>query len=445
MKPNHQRDITQGSLVSNIAGLARPIVASLTLFSFPNIYDTIWLGQLGRDAQAVAGLTMSVRFVMISVLIGLSIGGGAVVSRYVGAKEQDKANLAALQAVVLMIAASSSLGIVGLIFARPLLALVGADSTTLPLALRYSRIIFAGLITLEMVPSVGAMLNAAGAPQVMLGMTLLSAGTLLVGEPLLVKWMGIEGAALALVGSNGIGMLWGLGVLVAGRASVRLDLRNLRLDFPMMGRILRVTLPAILQRGTPHLAAAYLTRLVSAYGAPTLAAWVVAKRIADFALIPVMGLTRVASPMVGQNLGAAQPERAARSVSIIARAVMLVAGGVFGALILLAPQVMALFSRDVETIFIGTHIVRMLSVGYVGVALNFVFESAQAGAGDTLSPMTINLIAVWIIQVPLAYLLSRTVGLGVNGIWIALILGWALQAMLMGLRFRQGHWKLKRI
>jgi putative MATE family efflux protein len=445
MKPNMQRDVTQGSLASNIAGLAWPIIVSQTLFSFPNLYDTFWLGQISRDAQAVAGLTMSVRFVMISVLIGLSIGSGAVVARYVGAKEQDKANLAALQAVILMLTASGGLGIVGIIFARPLLTLVGADGATLPLALRYFRIIFAGLITLEMVPSIGAMLNAAGAPQVMLGMTLLSAGTLLVGEPLLVKWMGIEGAALALVGSNGIGMLWGLGVLVAGRASVRLDLRHFRLDFPMMGRILRVTLPGILQRGTPHLAAAYLTRLISAYGAPTLAAWVVAKRAADFALIPVMGLTRVASPMVGQNLGAAQPERAARSVGIIARAVMLIAGGIFGALILFAPQVMALFSRDAETISIGTHIVRMLSIGYVGVALNFVFESAQGGAGDTLSPMTINLIAVWIIQVPLAYLLSQMLGLGANGIWIALILGWGLQATLMGFRFRQGRWKLKRI
>jgi putative MATE family efflux protein len=445
MKSNQQRDITQGSLVSNIAGLAWPIVVSLMLFSFPNIYDTVWLGQLSREAQAAAGLTMSVRFPMISVLIGLSIGGGAVVSRYVGAKEQDKANLAVLQAVILMITASGGLGLVGLVFARPLLTLVGADSATLPLALRYSRIIFAGLLTLEMVPGVGTMLWSAGAPQVMLGMTLLSAGTLLIGEPLLVRWIGIEGAALALVGSNGIGMLWGLGVLVAGRASVRLDLRNFRLDFPMMGRILRISLPAILQRGTPHLAAAYLTRLVSAYGAPTLAAWVIAKRVADFALIPGMGLSRVAPATVGQNLGAAQPERAARSVSIIARAVMLVAGCLFGLLILFAPQAMMLFSQDAETISIGAHILRMLSVGYLGVALNYVFEFAQVGAGDTFSPMAINLIAVWIIQVPLAYLLSRTVGLGANGIWIALILGWALQVILMSLRFRQGRWKLKQI
>jgi putative MATE family efflux protein len=422
-----------------------PITIGQMLFMLPNVYDTIWLGQLGPGAQAAAGLTMSVRITMVSVLMALSLGSGAVVSRYIGAKDQDRADRAVLQAVILMVAASGSLGIVGLIFARPLLTLAGADPVMLPLAVRYARIIFAGLIAMEMVPSVGSMLNAAGAPQVMLGMTLLSTGTLLVVEPLLVRWMGLEGAALALIGSNTVGMLWGLALLVAGRAPVRLNLRGLRLDFPMMGRILRVALPAVLQRGTPNLAMSLLTRLVSSYGAPTLAAWVIVRRVFSFALIPSMGLSRAAPAMVGQNLGAAQPERAARSVSLIARAAALVGGCILGLLVLFAPGVMALFSHDSQTISVGVHVIRVLSVGYLGLALNYLFDLAQAGAGDTLSPMIINLIALWMVQVPLAYLLSRPLGLRSDGIWLALVLSWILQATLMGLRFRQGRWKMKQI
>jgi putative MATE family efflux protein len=445
MKLDHQRDITQGSLARNIWDLTWPITISQMFFLFPNIYDTIWLGQLGPDAQAAAGLTMSVRFTMISLLMALSLGSGAVVSRFVGAKDQDKANLAALQAVILMLVASGSLGILGMFFVQPLMVLAGADAVTLPLAVRYARIIFAGLIAMEMVPSVGFMLTAAGAPQVMLGMTALSTGTLLVAEPLLVNWMGLEGAALALIGSNAVGMLWGLAILVAGRAPVRLDVRNLRLDFPMIGRILHVSLPAVLQRGAPNLAMSLLTRLVSWYGAPTLAAWVVVSRIFGFALIPSMGLSSAVPAMVGQNLGAMQPERAARSVSLIARAVTLVSGGIIGLLVLLAPQVMVLFSRDAETISIGVHVIRALSIGYLGFMVNAVFDAAQAGAGDTLSPMIINLIASWLIQVPLAYLLSRSAGLKADGIWLALALGWILQATLMGLRFRQGRWKVQKV
>ena len=445
MKLGHQRDITQGSLARNIWDLTWPITISQMFFMLPNIYDTIWLGQLGPDAQAAAGLTMSVRFTMISLLMALSLGSGAVVSRFVGAKDQDKANLAALQAVILMLVASGSLGILGMIFVQPLMVLAGADAVTLPLAVRYARIIFAGLIAMEMVPSVGSMLNAAGAPQVMLGMTAFSTGTLLVAEPLLVNWMGLEGAALALIGSNAVGMFLGLAILVAGRASVRLDVRNLRLDFPMMGRILHVSLPAVLQRGAPNLAMSLLTRLVSWYGAPTLAAWVVVNRIFNFALIPSMGLSRAVPAMVGQNLGAMQPERAARSVSLIARAATLVSGGIIGLLVLLAPQVMVLFSRDAETISIGVHVIRALSIGYLGLMVNVVFDAAQAGAGDTLSPMIINLVTSWLIQVPLAYLLSRSAGLKADGIWLALAVGWILQAVLMGLRFRQGRWKVQKV
>jgi len=445
MKPSYQRDITQGSLARNIWDLTWPIIISQTLFMFPGLYDATWLGQLGPDAQAAAGLTMSVRFTMISVLMALGLGSGAVVSRCVGAKDQDEANLAVLQAVILMVVASGSLGLVGMIFARPLLVLAGADTATLPLAVRYARIIFAGLIAMEMIPSIGFMINAAGAPKVMLGMTLFSTGTLLVAEPLLVNWMGLEGAALALVGSNGIGMLWGFAMLVTGRAVVRLDLRNLRLDFPMMKRILRIALPAILQRGTPNLAMSYLTRLVSSYGAPTLAAWVIVKRISGFTLIPGMGLSSTTRAMVGQNLGVAQTERAARSVSLIARAATLIGGTILGLLVLFAPQVMGLFSHDTETISIGVHVTRTLSIGCLGLTLNFVFDAAQAGAGDTLSPMIINLISLWLIQVPLAYLLSRSVGLRADGVWLAMDLGWILQATLMGLRFRQGRWKLKQV
>ena len=445
MKPGRQRDITRGSLAHNIWSLTWPITISQALFLLPGVYDALWLGQLGPDAQAAAVLTMSVRFVMISVLMALCRASGAVVARYVGAKDQDRANLAVLQAIILMIIAAGSLGLVGMAFARPLLTLAGADAATLPPALRYARIIFAGLIAMEMVPSVGFMTNAAGAPSVLLHMTLLSTGALLVAEPLLVGWMGLEGAALALIGSNGLGMVWGLAVLVAGRAPVRLDLRNLRLDLPMLARILRIALPAVVQRGTPHLAMSLLTRLISSYGAPTLAAWMIARRTFAFTLIPSLGVSGATPAMVGQNLGAAQPERAARSVTLIARAVLLVSGCVLGLLAFFAPQVIVLFSRDAGTIAIGTHAIRLLSVGQFCFMLSCVLESAQAGAGDTSSPMVINLIALFLIQVPLAYLLSRPAGLGVSGIWLALVLGWASQAALMLLRFRQGRWKLKRI
>lgn len=437
--------MTQGNLVHNIWHLSWPILLSQTLFMVPDLYDGIWLGRIGSEAQAAAGLASSARFAMISVLMALSVASGAVVARYVGAKDRDRANLAVLQGSVLMLVSSGGLGIIGVVFAEPLMRLAGADADLLPLAVRYARILFAGLIAMEMVPSVSGMLNAAGAPGVGLTMRLWATVTMLVGEPLLVRWLGLEGAALALIGSNAVGMFWGLGVLLRGRAPVRIDVHNLRLDFQMMKRILRIALPAVLQRGTPNLAMSLLTRLVSSYGATTLAAWTIVQRVGRFAQTPSMGLAFVTPAMVGQNLGAGQPQRAERAVSLIARLTLAVMVVVLGGLILFAPQVMTLFSDDAASVSAGVQILRLLSLGYLAFAVNGVYDGAQTGAGDTASPMMINLVALWLIQVPLAYLFARAFGFGANGIWVALVIGWFAQAALMVWRYRQGRWKLSQI
>jgi len=289
------------------------------------------------------------------------------------------------------------------------------------------------------------MLSAAGAPEVLLAMTLWSSGTLLVIEPLFTRWWGIDGAALALVGSNAAGMLWGLGVLVSGRGPVRLDLRRLCLDRPMVGRILRVALPAVVQRGTPNVANTLLTRMVAASGASTLAAWIVVRRIYQFATIPSMGLSRVTPAMVGQNLGAGNPDRAERAVRAVARAALATGVGMLALLVLLAVPILSLFSDDAATIAGGARLTRMLSLGYLAFSLGSVYDMAQAGAGDTVPPMVINLFALWAVQVPLAYVMSRGFGMEADGIWVALVLGYGVQLALMWLRFQQGRWRDKRI
>jgi len=407
------RDLTQGSLPQHLWQLSWPITISQALFMIPSLYDAIWLGQLGRDAQAAAGLAQSVRFAMISVLMGLSAGG--------------------------------TLGLIGFVFAGPLLTLAGADPDILPIAVRYARILFAGLVAMELVPSMGFMISSAGAPEVLLRMMLISTGALIISEPLLSRWMGIEGAALALVGSNAAGMLFGFAILLSGRAPIRLSLRRARLDLDTMGQIVRVAAPSVLQRGTPNLAMSLFTRLASAYGPSSLAAWVIVRRVFDFSMIPGMGLSRSAPALVGQNLGAAQPDRAERSVRLIAQFAGALSVIVLTLLALFAPRVMSLFTADPHTAQVGVRAIRILSIGYLAMAVNYVYDAAQAGAGDTLSPMVINLLSLWLIQVPLAFLLSRTFRLGLDGLWLALVLGWLIQVALMWFRYRQGKWKHRKL
>ncbi|MBM4460614.1 MAG: MATE family efflux transporter [Chloroflexi bacterium] len=438
--------ITQGRLRDNLWQLSWPLMISQGLSFFPGLYDAYWLGRLGPQALAAAGLAMSVRITMISVLMALSAASGAVIARYVGARDHESANLAAAQAIVLFVVSAGSLSIIGLIFIGPLLNLAGASGALMAPTIAYARVIFAGLIAMEMVPSMGFMLSAAGSPQLSLQMNLWVLGLFVTLEPLLIGlgW-GVTGAALATVAANTVGMFYGLYLLTTGRAGVRIELRHLRPQWSMMKRILRIALPGVIQRGMPNLANSILMRFMAAYGAAPLAAYGLFSRLAMLLLIPCSGLSSAAVPMVGQNLGAGQPTRAARAVKLIAVAALVMAGILLGLLAVFAEPAFGLFTRDSETIRVGVSAIGVLALWRGLMQLGIIMDAGLTGAGDTLSPMVINIIVLWLAQLPAVWLFSSRLGWGAYGIWWGLVIGAAGQALLLTLRFRQGRWQLVRI
>jgi putative MATE family efflux protein len=439
-------DITHGRLRDNIWQLSWPLMISQGLSFFPGLYDAYWLGRLGPYALGAATLAISLRLTLISVLMALSGASAAVISRFVGARDHELANRAATQAIILFVVASGGLGMIGLIFIVPLLTLAGASGDLLAPTIAYARVIFVGLIAMEMVPSMGGMLSSSGNPQLSLQMNLLTLFSFLVLEPLLIGlgW-GVTGAALALVLANTAGMFYGLYLLASGRAAVRIGWRYARPDWRMMKRILRIALPGVVQRGIPNLANTILMRFMAGYGAAPLAAFSLFGRQTGLLLIPAGGLAGAAPAMVGQNLGAKQPARAARAVNLIASAAVLSASVLLGLLAIFAEPAMALFTQDPATIAAGVHAIRVLSLYRVLMTLGVVMDGGLTGAGDTVSPMVVNFIALWMVQLPAVWLLSTYWGWGVNGIWWGLVIGMGVQALLMTLRFRQGRWQHRRI
>ncbi|MFC1714736.1 MATE family efflux transporter [Candidatus Poribacteria bacterium] len=444
----------------NLWDLSWPMMFSTLLFALPSLLDGVWLGKLSFNALAAAGIAMSLRIAMISPLMALSMAGGAVVARYVGARDQENADKATFHVVVLMVASSGTIGVVGLLFSERLLYLVGARGEVLPLAVQYVRIIFIGLISMEMVPSLGGVFNAAGNPKVPLRVNLIVASTILLSEPFLVLgvvWfprlgiaeifpgLGIVGASLALVMANTLGTLYAFYVLIRGRSAARINIHRLSLDRLMFWRIIRIALPALIHRGTPNFATIVLIRFISAYGAVSLAAYNVFRRVINLAMIPCTALARAAGTMVGQNLGAGKPQRSERAAYIITGTSVTIASFLVLFLALFARSIVGLFSEDPEMIGIGATIIRIMGIGQIFFMANMAMEMGLAGAADTVSPMVINIIALWLIQLPLVYLLSRVVGLGANGIWTALVISLVIQCVATTARFRQGRWKFRRI
>lgn len=444
-------DCTTGNLLRNIWDLSWPTAASSALLQIPSILDGIWLGRLGAEALAGAGIGMALRVTLISPLMALSAAAGAVVARYVGAKEMARANRAVLQAVMLFAATAGLIGLLGLALTTPLIKLAGGTGSVLPLAVRYAQILFIGLIAMEMVPSVGYMLVAAGSPQLSLRVNLLGGIVTLVAEPILVlglgNWrgLGVPGGALALVLGNVCAMIYALYLLFTRQAPVWIDTNDLVVDWEMIKRIVRIALPAVIQRGTPNLAQSILIRIISSYGATTLAAYNIAMRVINLANIPSWGTARSSGALVGQNLGAHQPQRAERGTFTVAAIAVILSACLVGLTVFLGRGILGFFSADAEVLDKGVHVLRIVGVGQFLYTTSLAFDNGLAGAGDTLSPMILNTIMLWAIQLPAIYLLSRGLGWGSEGIWWAIVISQAGLVLMLSARFRQGHWKRQEI
>ncbi|MGH8167372.1 MAG: MATE family efflux transporter, partial [Woeseiaceae bacterium] len=188
-----------------------------------------------------------------------------------------------------------------------------------------------------------------------------------------------------------------------------------------------------------------IMRVVALYGSAPVAAYTIALRLIEFALLPAWGLGNATATLVGQNLGAGKPERATASVWRAARynaAFMLVLGIL---LIILAPFIVSLFSGDPEILRYGTNCLRILGLGYPMYAVGMIIIQALNGAGDTRTPSFLNLICFWMIQIPLAYALATSVDLGPNGVFWSIVISESILSVFGVLVFRRGRWKLQQV
>ena len=217
------------------------------------VFDTYWVGRLGSAALAAVTISITIRWVINSMANGLGIGGLAVVARRIGERDKAAAEHAAWQTILLALFVSLVLGAVGNAAARPLLRLLGANDQVMPLGLTYLRIAFGGLFTMVLVFVINALLRGAGEARRAMSVLFLATGINVVLEPVLVfGWgpippLGVAGSALAFVLGFGVALVLQVVILLRGRARIGIDLHDLRPDFPLMGRIIRIALPSTLQ------------------------------------------------------------------------------------------------------------------------------------------------------------------------------------------------------
>lgn len=445
------RDFTTGSLNQAILVLAIPMVLEMVLESLFAVVDVFWVGRLGANAVATVGLTESLLTLVFAVAMGLGMSTTAMVARRIGEKDATGAAVAAVQAIALGLLAAALIGVPCLVFAPDLLKLMGASPEIVATGSGYARIALGGSGVVLLLFLNNAIFRGAGDAAIAMRLLWVSNVINLVLDPCLIfglgpfPRLGVTGAALATLSGRSIGMLFQFYRLLKGSERIRIVRNQISLEPRVMMRLLRVSLTAMLQFTIAQASWIGLVRIVSLFGANALAGYTIAIRIVIFILLPSWGLSNAAATMVGQNLGAGRPERAASSVWRTGFYNMLFLGGSGVLFVLFAESIAGLFTSDPAVVGPAASCLRILSYGNVAYAYGMVMLQSFNGAGDTLTPTIVNLFGFWLLEIPVAYWLAVPAGLHSNGVYFSIVIAQAAMAGASILLFKQGRWRRQRI
>jgi putative MATE family efflux protein len=446
-----ERDFTQGPVGPAIVVLAIPMVLEMCMESLFAVVDVFFVSKLGADAVAAVGLTEGMLTIVYSVAMGLVIGATAVVARRIGEKDADGAAVAAVQVIALGLVVSVVIGVTGALFARPLLALMGASDAVLAEPARYAIVMFGGCGSVVMLFLNNAIFRAAGDATVAMRVLWLANGINIVLDPMLIfgigpfPELGVMGAAVATTTGRSVGVVMQLWLLVYGTGRIKIRWRHLRLAPAVMWSVCRISGTGMLQILVDTTSWVILVRLIATFGSPAVAGYTIGIRTVLFAILPSWGLSNAAATMVGQSLGAGKPERAEQAVWTAARYNMIFLGVIGVAFVSLAPQIVAIYTSDPVIAADAVACLRIVSLGFLFFAYGMVLTQAFNGAGDAWTPTWINVGCFWVWQMPLAYFLALNVGLGPSGVYWAVTIAFSTLAIVSAVIFRRGRWKLKRV
>ena len=440
-------DYTEAPMRHAIVLLAVPMVLEMVMESVFAVVDIFFVSKLGPERVAVVGLTESMMTLVYTAAMGLSIGVTAMIARRAGEKDQDAAGHTAAQAVLLGAGIAIVLGVVGSLSAPWLLSVMGAGSDVVEIGSGYTRIMLAGNITVLLLFMNNAAFRGVGDAVIAMRMLWLANTINIALDPTLIfGWgpfpeMGVRGAATATVIGRGTAVCLQLAILIRGGGRLNVQLRHWRLDLPLIWRLVRLSGAATFQTFIGMASWIGLVRIIAIFGSAALAGYTIAIRIVLFALLPAWGMSNAAATMVGQALGAEKPDRAEKSVWIACRLNLVFLGSVGILFMVFAGPIIRVFSSDPETVINGILALRTVSAGFFFYAYGMVLINSFNGAGDTWTPTWVNLLCFWLFQIPLAWLLAQTLGIGPWGVHIAVMLGFSSEAVVAGLLFKRGKWK----
>jgi len=415
------------------------------------VVDIAFVSRLGTNAIAAVGLTEALITILYAMAIGLGMGVTAMVSRRIGEKDPEAAAVVTGQAIWIGAALAIVIGYTGVTYAADLLRLIGADEAVIAEGKGFTAMLLGGSASILFLFLLNAAFRGAGDAPIALRSLMLANAINIVLDPCLIfglgpfPELGVTGAAVATTIGRGIGVAYLVYALFGRSGRLKLSLSQCVIVPRIIARLLKISIGGIGQFLIATASWIVIMRIVALYGTAPIAAYTIALRLIEFAFLPAWGLGNASATLVGQNLGAGQPDRAEKSVWCASRYNAIFMGILGLASVVLAPLIVGLFSSEPEVIRYGTSCIRILGIGYPMYAVGMIVIQAMNGAGDTVTPSVLNFICFWVLQIPLAYWLAEPMAFGPNGVFISHISAESALTILGVLVFRRGKWKTQQV
>jgi MATE family, multidrug efflux pump len=440
----HQ-DYTTGSIRRAVFLLSVPMILEMCMESVFAVVDIFFVGRIGKEAVATVGLTESVLMIVYSVAIGLSMAATAMVARRIGEKNPAEAARSAVQAINLSLIITALVSLAGYYWAPSILHLMGASEEVVIKGASYTRIIFGGSVVIMLLFLINGVFRGAGNASIAMWSLWIANGFNIILCPVLIHYFGLKGAAIATTIGRGMGVCFQLYHLFWGSGQIRIVREYFLPDKTIIKALLKIAWTGTIQFLIGSASWMVMARIIARFGDASIAGYQVAIRILMFFLLPAWGMSNAAATLVGQNLGANQPDRAEQSVRAVARYNALFMLFVTGIFLFASGPIVSFMNKDEEVQKIAIRALHIISIGYVFYGIGMVLTNAFNGAGDTRTPTIINLFCFWAFQIPIAWLLADVWGQGPSGVFLAILLAETAITITGYIIFRKGGWKKVKI
>ena len=434
--------MTEGVIWKEILLFSIPLLLGNLFQQLYNAVDSVVVGNyIGAQALAAVGSSAPVINLLVSFFMGLAVWAGVIISRYFGARKKEELHIAVHTSLALTFAAGLVMTLIGVLISPYVLQWVGTPSDVMESSVLYLRIYFLGILSVMVYNMGSGILRAVGDSRNPLYFLIVSSVTNIILDMLfvIVFHMGIAGVGWATLIAQTISAVLTMLLLMRTKEEYQVKLKHIRFHKHMLYEIVRLGLPSGLQNAIVSFSNVIVQSNINAFGSLAMAGCGSYTKIDGFAILPVMSYSMALTTFTGQNMGAKKYDRVKQGAKtgILMSVITIVC--ISALLLMLGPNVLAIFSSDPTVINYGLYMMHVLAPGYIFLAISHAFNGIIRGAGITTVPMIVmvtcwcGLRMAWILtSVPLFH--------DIGVVFMGWPLTWIASALWLFLYYRKGKW-----